>query len=185
MAKNLIIYNGRKYVFNRESFKKKMIPEDCTESLKQRINKMIEQEGMTVSFETVKAWYYGNNGTDDIENLKKAAHFLDTEVTAFLSETDEIWECIQDANSYSEERTLLASLANIKNWMMTAAKDTPGYKERKGILGIIDRYPSGLPCIFIIYVINSLLLWVLDIEVLAMISPLMLLLLMEWGRFLK
>lgn len=178
MSKQLIEYNGRKYKFNSEEFRKRLLPENCKQSLKERILEMLQQEDMTVTLETVKAWYYQNNSTTDIDNLKKAAQYLSIDVKTLLIETDEVLECISKANNISESLTLKASIANIRNWMITDPIDMPGYVKKEGLRGLLE--PKG---IHIIFLVNILMFCCMSIEASTEMSSLFLLLGIWWGRF--
>lgn len=132
MKRKFIEKDNKKYVLNSEAFRKatEQLLED--RSLNSILRDMIEVENLTVSLETVKAWYYGNNGTDDIENVSKIASYLHIEEEKLLIQTDEIMILFSDANSVSKKQTLRASLYNISRWI----QDTKMKKLIVAIVGI-------------------------------------------------
>ena len=96
MAKKLIFYEGKFYKLNNEELRK-LISENCDVGPEAQIREIIKKEDMGEKFQTIKNWYYGTSGTEDIQSLEKIAHFYDVPVTNILTETDQTWEYIEEA----------------------------------------------------------------------------------------
>ena len=142
MAKKLIYYDNRYWKFSQEVFRKKLLPENSTTSLKERINDLIQTEEMTVSYETIKAWYYQNNSTTDIENIQKIAHYLDIPVTDLLIQTDEVMEHISAAMQIDSKRTFAAAADAFLTWLASSPSDAPDYEPPKNKL---QKFKDSIP----------------------------------------
>lgn len=182
MKKKLINYNDRLYKLNNEALRR-LISEDSNIGPEAKIKEIISVEDMGNMLSTIKNWYYGNSGTDDIESLQKITHYYGVPVTKILIQTDETWEYVEEAKKKPGERTLEASKEVIKRWLIEAPADNPDYVEAKGIEKYIDQFPKGLYKIFLFYIVC---VWpcTFDFQTYVCISPLMLLLIIEYAKLI-
>ena len=181
MAKKLIFYEGKFYKLNNEALRI-LISENSNVGPEAQIREIIKKEDMGEMFQTIKNWYYGTSGTQDIQSLKKIAHFYDVPVTKILTETDQTWEYIEEAKNKPNERTYEAAKEIIRRNFYESPVDDPDYEQQKGFKKFNDRIPKSMPRIFLFYFV---FFWTctLDFRIFMQIAPVMIFFTLEYIRF--